>query len=927
MDKGAHFRQCDFQIHTPRDINWTGDRPVTEEERKSYATDFVAACRAKGISAVAISDHHDMEFVDYIRAAAEAEEDGHGNVLSAEHRLVVFPAMELTLVQPCQAIIIFDADFPTNMFPVVYACLTIHPSPKAEEKTAEVQQLDFTLEKLHETLDANVALKGRYIVLPNITDGGHQTLMRTHFQGQYSKMPCVGGYSDKAITTFGEGHQKILDGKVQAWGSKKLGLFQTSDSRQRDHGKLGDLTTWVKWAQPTAEALRQACLARESRISQEEPALPHSMITMISVSNSKFLGNFVLEFNPQYNAIIGGRGTGKSTILEYLRWALCDEPAVPDDPEAADFQNKRQKLVERTLVDTDGQVEVRYLKNGVAHVLRRSAKDRKLTLKIGEGDFESITEEQVRSILPIQAYSQKQLSSVGVRVDQLRRFIEAPVKSQLEDLERQRQGLDGKTREQFVRFVRKKRRLADQDRLQKELTSVQAQIEAFRKKLTGLSEDDRAILAAKPRADAEVLAARRLTEDLEEVGEILRVASEDLATLPQPLPDVEGEPSKQALSAHSLVNDELEKIRAGLEKLIGDATTNLFKSGALEALLRNWHDERTRFEATYNEAKDRSSAHESVLKQLAELEQRGGALRVQLDQVSREIAELGKPDERFPEQVKEWRQSLANEADVLAAECIKLTALSMGRIRATLRRNIDFGSAQGLMGTTLRGSNIRTQKIDELFVTIAGKQHPLESWADCTDDLLQLALLEKPVEEGQPLPPMKILASVFNAQELTRIANKFGPDEWLDFALKPVGSKPRFEYMTKEGEYIPFEEASAGQQATALLGALLNQKGIPLVIDQPEDDLDSQVIVDVVSQVWKAKHGRQLVFSSHNANLVVNGDAELVACCDYLVAGEQSKGQIKLEGAIDVKEIREEIARVMEGGREAFRLRSEKYGF
>jgi len=61
--------------------------------------------------------------------------------------------------------------------------------------------------------------------------------------------------------------------------------------------------------------------------------------------------------------------------------------------------------------------------------------------------------------------------------------------------------------------------------------------------------------------------------------------------------------------------------------------------------------------------------------------------------------------------------------------------------------------------------------------------------------------------------------------------------------------------------------ASAGQQATALLQVLLNQGGPPLVVDQPEDDLDSQKISDVVDRTWDARHRRQLIFSSHNANL------------------------------------------------------------
>ncbi len=128
-------------------------------------------------------------------------------------------------------------------------------------------------------------------------------------------------------------------------------------------------------------------------------------------------------------------------------------------------------------------------------------------------------------------------------------------------------------------------------------------------------------------------------------------------------------------------------------------------------------------------------------------------------------------------------------------------------------------------------------------------------------------------------------------------------------------------------EYIGFTDASAGQQATALLTVLLNQPGTPLIIDQPEDDVDSKMSPSIVQQIWKAKSSRQLIFASHNANFVVNGDAELVVCCDYVKAGDQTGGQIKAMGAIDNAGIREEITMVTEGGKQAFKLRMEKYGF
>src|SRR5690606_18456082 len=121
--------------------------------------------------------------------------------------------------------------------------------------------------------------------------------------------------------------------------------------------------------------------------------------------------------------------------------------------------------------------------------------------------------------------------------------------------------------------------------------------------------------------------------------------------------------------------------------------------------------------------------------------------------------------------------------------------------------------------------------------------------------------------------------------------------------------------------------ASAGQQATALLTVLLNQPEIPLLIDQPEDDIDNRAIDAIIKNILNAIKKRQLIFSIHNANLVVNVDAELVICCDYKDASSQTRGVIKAEGAIDRKEIKNEITSVMEGGEKAFRLRKDKYGF
>jgi type III restriction enzyme len=95
-----------------------------------------------------------------------------------------------------------------------------------------------------------------------------------------------------------------------------------SDARHADFRLIGDHATWIKLASPSAESLRQAMLAPDSRIRHSEPTLPEALITEISVKGSQYVADGTYAFNQQMNSIIGGRGAGKSTLLEYVRFAL-----------------------------------------------------------------------------------------------------------------------------------------------------------------------------------------------------------------------------------------------------------------------------------------------------------------------------------------------------------------------------------------------------------------------------------------------------------------------------------------------------------------------------------------------------------------------------------------------------------------------------
>jgi type III restriction enzyme len=905
---------------------------VSDEERERYARDFVSACRANGLQAVAVTDHHDVTLLPYIRAAVRSEAGPGEKTLPPHEQLVVFPGLELTLAVPCQALLLFDADFSEADIARVLDVLTITVADPGEAKGAEPSALGHLTElrAVYDQLDNHAWLKGRYIVLPNVTDGGLGTLIRKRMQQKYIDMPCVGAYVDGAITKLGSGSHRILNGEDQAWGYKRVAVIQTSDSRSASFELLGIDATWIKWATPTAEALRQACLAQESRIATSEPELPSVVVTRLSVSNSKFMGPVELELNPQYNAIIGGRGTGKSTLLEYLRWALCDQPGQHQEAEEIpDQAARRRRLIDQTLAPLDGHVEVHLLVNGIPHVVRRHGKSGDVLLRVGAGELSPATHDDVRTLLPVQAYSQKQLSSVSVRVDELTRFVTTPIRGSLDAIASRERDLAARTRENFVHLQR--RRALERSVARDEVlsASLAQQAEKMREELGAVTPEDRVVLADKPHYDAADRAVSGWVRRLERVRE----ATEDYAsTLARLAAEIAPTPEPESVAHRELlvsIEGALRDVLSEAVRLAGEAESNARAAdatdGSLGRLLADWRAKKTAFDGQYEGATERSAAHRSKLEELAKVEERRLDVQNGLDEQREELSGLDAPEQKHAEYRTQWRELQAERTTAIDVECATLTSLSGGLIRARVVRSAGLERLSERLKSAITGSNVRSAKVDAFIKGIAEATEPLAAWEEAMDELEAVILTKDDPGSGPTI--LKTALKHFKAEEVEKMVPLVTPEVVLELKLLPMDDRPAFEYQTKDGQYIPFDDASAGQQATALVRVLLNQTGPPLIIDQPEEDLDSQVILEVVDQIWEAKRRRQLIFTSHNANLVVNGDAEQVICCDYRAAGDQSGARIKTTGAIDIPVVRQEITNVIEGGEKAFRLRKEKYGF
>jgi predicted ribonuclease YlaK len=116
-----------------------------------------------------------------------------------------------------------------------------------------------------------------------------------------------------------------------------------------------------------------------------------------------------------------------------------------------------------------------------------------------------------------------------------------------------------------------------------------------------------------------------------------------------------------------------------------------------------------------------------------------------------------------------------------------------------------------------------------------------------------------------------------------------------------------------------------GQKGTVLLKFYLSSgNNCPIFIDQPEDHLDNDFIYhDLVKTIRAAKIKRQVVMVTHDANLVVNGDADQVIVSKYL---DQVISH-NFSGSLENPTIRDAVSRILEGGKEAFQKREQKYQY
>jgi len=929
---GAVWRNTDLQVHTTRDAGWSGSVSLAggsqelETARENWADDFVAECLKRGIGAVGITDHHDIVMYPYIQRAIERSAD-------AQAKLWLFPGMEITCEDSVQCLMLFDQGTSAETLRRLFGIM-----PKVAEPDANAAKAPQTIvcgKDIKEFLEAtydDATFRGKSIVLPHASKGGHKDILRQGFHTRFAELEVDGVYNEKAHAAVDDITRKRIYGELKDWGDRRRGIITTGDNRAADYGSLGINVCWMRLGEPTAEALRQAVLADEARITYAMPTIPTQRVLELRVSSTLTGASFELTFNDGFNALIGGRGSGKSAILEYLRFGLGRSTIDTEEHPSTD---RERDLIKSTLAG--GYVEVDLERDGVRETWRRTL-DRQASISIRNSDGETVelpiatVHERFRA----RAFSQKQLSTLVRRPENADEQITGIAAAESVDLRRQSEErisvAEREINSAFQRVVQGWAANSAFERAAVATDDLRKRVEATRERLEqgGLSPEQQAVLdqhSVYARTDNQFLTASRvIAQKLTELDQIAAINLDGWVNTIELPPVTE---VKQSLAD---ANTRIAQIRDDFKTALTAVQTSILEK---HVAFRSLHEE---FKKRYEEA----SAAQAHL----------GTLLTDYRRLSSELEQA----ERVQQAADEERQKFVGSEDELAAKrtalneelvvlrrilneaATRVETMSTGTLRARVEEETVPQRGFDVLSDLCERCNIReleqrcSARIEE-----TNRDGRVE-WEKLVQKFVSIRRAVIRAGESAELDPA-LFTEVRSALgwELTDNQAKLVLARLDDARLSrflAVWAAPyiRFEYRDRR-TYMPFERASPGQQASALLTLLLNQEAGTLIIDQPEDDLDNKVIMRIVKLLQTTKRKRQLIFATHNPNFVVNGDADKIVALTPNVEPAAPEGveaaqiEIETDGAIETPSVRKAITDTMEGGREAFELRSRKYAF
>lgn len=911
---GARWWKFDFHTHTPASEDYgkgSDQAQLCSRTPREWLLDFMRA----SVDCVAVTDHNSGAWIDRLK---EALEELRREQPEGFRELFLFPGVEISVNGGLHVLALFDYSATSDQVSKLLGAVGFSGTPGRSD--------DVTTRSFAEVV-SEIARAGGIAIPAHVDE--NSGLFST-FSGNTLKqaIECADIVAMEVVDPASAKPALFTDAKA-AW-TEVLGSDSHHPTGNAGQKYPGSRFTWVKMGHPSLEGLRLALLdgslsvKRSDQTSDDPNDHGALVIERIEIAEARYVGrsssgdgsrSFKIAVNPWLNAVIGGRGTGKSTVVEFVRTVLDRKGELPPALER-DYE-KYQKLYnsrgDEGLLTRDSQFDVIYRKDGTRYRVSwtSAAKSSSIHVDDGAGGWRA-EQGDVAQRFPVRIYSQKQIFELAKDPLALLRIVDEAAAVDRSKWEEDWRAEENRYLSLQADARRREAELGDEGRLLGELEDVKRKLEAFE------GTDHATVLKEYQRRQRESGAVTKWESTWQSAAGRIRETAQSI--VPAPLaPDVfdaSDNAAEDLLAKSSNLVNGFARVRERLDELAGE----------VERLSQQWSADRD--SSPWNEAvksavdayrdlqeklKSQGAGDPSVYGELVKRRQEVEGRLAEIRRSREELDGIRKQANDCLDRLLKLRQNLTSRRidfieTVLAQNpYVRIRVVPYGareaveeELRRILQRETgfekDIGSPEGgdsMLGKLYQGNpdaaefETRLQSLKANLRAIAGGKHNAFDLKD-----------QRFATHMGKLPP----------EALNRL------DVWF-----PEDSL-QVEYSTgaNGSSFRSIQEGSPGQKTAALLAFLLSYGEEPIILDQPEDDLDNHLIYDlIVQQLRTIKQRRQVIVITHNANIVVNGDAELVVA----LAARGGQTQIEAEGSLQEKSVRDTICNIMEGGREAFERR------
>ncbi len=893
MSNGANFYLADLHVHTPRDKRFkgiSGVDPFTNDGKKIVAEEYIKSAKNNGIRILGITEHNDVSFIDAIREAAKGKD------------VTIFPGFEISADSGAggiHIICLFEPDTKTDFLDDLITQLGLprseryHPdgSPKLAKKQLS-EAVDFVSEHggiciaAHVLRENGILKKESMSGEPRVNAWKNKKLLAAEIPVMRSELK---GFAQK---TF-ENSQDLYKRK------RPIASVNFSDARSFDD--IGSRATWIKVSCLTLEGLKQAFLDWESRVRHSDELAHHKFSKVISAEwEGGFLDGVKINFNENLNCVIGGKGTGKSTVLETLRFAFGNEFS-PVAEKANEQHHEILKEVFKKGSKITVTVEAHY-PTPKRYIIERIY-NQPPVVKDKSGSL--LHDLKPSDIISIESYGQKEIYEISKNPRFQLSLIDRFLDDKLDKLLAEENGYILQINQYKVDYLKLKNEIEGLEEQISQLPKLEEQLERYKK--SGLPQR----LEEKRKYEKEQLIMTLVKKSISNAKISVEKAKENVVLDASILSDKEIDelPNKDLFVKLKTAFDNVQKeIDAGLIKIERAITSADNSVSGDKGFASEWQKK-------YDEQEER---YQDIVRGLKK-----DFPDIDADDFidkENEINRLKPLTKEKKDKEKECDAARRKRKELI--EKLYDNRRKQFSIRDKTCQNINK-QLEGILNISVEYEGERSKFLEYLKGLRSGAQQ-----------------LEKVIENNSFSVPAFVDAVKQGADKLSegfgvsaasavKICSALTEEKLLELEVFKVDTKTTISLNVGSKEkpkYQNTKRLSVGQKCTSILTLILLESANPIIVDQPEDDLDNTFIFsDIVKRLRREKERRQFIVATHNANIPVLGDAELIC----IMSADAEHGYIKKghAGSIDDKSVRKPVETILEGGREAFQMRKEKYGF